>query len=217
MSKDEHSTSAARGAAILELIRFNFGDERGARANFAAVFGLNSATVWPWCKQVGRQGIPHRLSDPFADFVDKGRLRLPEGRQVSDYLRPAPSSRFEKSERSRLRNEDLIALFFSTILHPELGPSALEQCMSDPAFVVRVLNPSYWLRWGYHSGGVPDSYKEPFTTALIKSGIAELLMGYDPKDRLNTEFFIKVNSLFAVKREPSDEVQEASDDDDNVE
>lgn len=197
MGKTKKNNSTDRGENLLELIQHNFGTGRDARTRFAAEFGRKPATVWPWCNQEGRQGIPHRLRRRFEDLIRTERLTMPSGRVIDDYVRPAPASRYEKSERTRVRNEDLIALFFSTVNHPSLGRPAVERCMSDPSFVVRVLNPSYWLRWAYHSGGVPQSYQEPFTTALIKSQIAETLMGYNPRDRGNAEFFIKVNSLFA--------------------
>lgn len=196
MVKKKKKDSAERGVKLLELIQHNFGTGRDARTKFAAEFDRKPATVWPWCHQEGREGIPHRLRRRFEELIRAERLTMPPGCTVDDYVRPAPTSRYEKSERTRVRNEDLIALFFSTVRHPNLGRAAVERCMSDPAFVVRVLNPSYWLRWAYHSGGVPQSYQEAFTTALIKSTIAETLMGYDPQSRDNSEFFIKVNSLF---------------------
>lgn len=208
MSKAKNNNSAERGERLLELIQHNYGNGRDARTKFAAEFDRKPATVWPWCHQENRQGIPHRLRRRFEDLVRNERLTMPAGCGIDDYVRPAPASRYEKSERTRVRNEDLIALFFSTVRHPKLGRAAVERCMSDPSFVVRVLNPSYWLRWAYHTGGVPQSYQEPFTTALIKSQIAETLMGYDPRDRDNAEFFIKVNSLFA------EEHQSPVDDDD---
>ncbi len=200
-----------RGGKLLALIDHNFGEGRNARALFAALFDRKSATIWPWCHQTGREGIPHRLRRKFEDLVVAGKIKLPPGNTVDDYVRPSPPSRYEKSERTRTRNEDLIALFFSATRHPDLGRAAIERSMTDPAFVVRVLNPSYWLRWAYHSGGVPLSYREAFSTALIKSGIAEALMGYDPSNRDNAEFFIKINSLFAEPRETDADEDEDED------
>lgn len=196
----EHKKTDAnviRGQHLLELIEHNFGTGRDARTKFAALFDRKPATIWPWCNQEGRQGIPHRLRRRFETLVSRDKLEMPKGRGVDDYVRATPTSRLEKSERTRVRNEDLIALFYSAVRHEDLGRAAIERCMSDPAFVVRVLNPSYWLRWAYHSGGVPTSYQEPFTTALIKSRIAEKLMGYDPSNIENETFFVKVQSLFA--------------------
>lgn len=188
--------SAMRGQKLLELIEFNFGTGRDARTKFAKEFDRKPATVWPWCHQVGREGIPHRLRKRFEDLVRTEQLVMPSDGSVEDYMRPAPMSRQDKNDRSRIKNEDLLALFYAAVRHPELGRPAVEICMSDPSFVVRVLNPSYWLRWAYHYGGVPFSYQNSFTTALIKSKIAEKLMGYEDAGK-NEGFFLKVNSLFA--------------------
>ena len=126
----EHKKTDAnviRGQHRLELIEHNFGTGRDARTKFAALFDRKPATIWPWCNQEGRQGIPHRLRRRFETLVSRDKLEMPKGRGVDDYVRATPTSRLEKSERTRVRNEDLIALFYSAVRHEDLGRAAIEE------------------------------------------------------------------------------------------
>lgn len=96
------------------------------------------------------------------------------------------------------QNDDLLALIWDVVRHENLGPRALESLMADTNFLVRKRTPALLLRWAYHEGGVPKSYREQFSHALVRSGIAAALLGYDGSDPVAIEVFdIKVSTFFA--------------------
>ena len=183
--------SDAYGENVLALIRLNFGDTKNARAEFSALFDRRPTSIWPW---VGgdRQGIPAAQRERFEELVEGGELRLVEGTQVDDYVRPGPKK--DATEREPRRNEDLLALIWDVARHKDLGPTALEALMADTNFLERKRTPALLLRWAYHEGGVPKSYQEQFTNALVRSGIAKELLDYDDPHGV---FEIRVSSFFA--------------------
>ena len=66
--------------------------------------------------------------------------------------------------------------------------------MADTNFLERKRTPALLLRWAYHEGGVPKSYQEQFSHALVRCGIAKELLEYDSPDGV---FDIRVSSFFA--------------------
>lgn len=189
MSKEEDTE--VYGENVLALIRHNFGDTKKARAEFAALFERRPTSIWPWVGGV-RQGVPAAQRERFEKLIESGELRLIDGSAVNDYVRPGPKK--EEVEREPKRNEDLLALIWDVARHKSLGPTALEALMSDTNFRERNRTPALLLRWAYHEGGVPKSYQEQFTNALVRSGIAKVLLDYDDPHGL---FDIRVSSFFA--------------------
>lgn len=179
------------GENVLALIRHNFGDTKQARAEFAQLFDRRPTSIWPWVAG-DRQGIPRAQRDRFYRLIGSGELRLLDKTTAKDYVRPA--SKKEANEREPKRNEDLLALIWDVVRHKTLGPTALEALMADSNFLERKRTPALLLRWAYHEGGVPKSYQEQFSNALVRSGIANELLGYDGPDGV---YDIRVSSFFA--------------------
>lgn len=179
------------GSNILGLIRKNFGDNNKARSEFAALFERRTTSIWPWVAG-DRQGIPAAQRKRFEELVTSGDLKLLPRTKVSDYVRPVP--RKEAKEVEPKRNEDLLALIWDVVRHRSLGPTALEALMADANFVERKRTPALLLRWAYHEDGVPKSYQEQFSNALVRSGIAKTLLGYEGPDDL---YDIRVSSFFS--------------------
>lgn len=179
------------GENVLALIRHNFGDTSKARSEFAALFDRRPTSIWPWVAGQ-RQGIPAAQRERFEELIVSGELRLLDLTSISDYVRRGP--RKADTEREPKRNEDLLALIWDTVRHKRLGPTALEALMADANFVERKRTPALLLRWAYHEGGVPKSYQESFSNALVRSGIAQELLDYDGPDGL---YDVRVSSFFA--------------------
>lgn len=186
-------SGADLGKNVLALIRLNFGESTDARTKFAELFDRPSASIWPWVNG-NRQGIPATHSDRFEGLIASGELQLVGGTTLEDYVRPAPRKKAAASQALR-RNDDLLSLIWSVVRDERLGPAALESLMSDSNFVERKRTPALLFRWAYHDGGVPRSYHENFSNALIRSGIAEKLLGYTGAD--DEAYDIKVTSFFA--------------------
>jgi len=182
------------GANVLALIRHNFGDTKQARTEIATLFERKSPSIWPWV-QGERKGIPSQQRERFEELVITGDIQLLPGTSIQDYVRAAPK---KEAANQPKRNDDLIALVWDVVRHESLGPRALESLMADTNFLVRKRTPALLLRWAYHEGGVPRSYREQFSHALVRSGIAEALLGYDGSDPVAMDLFdIKVSTFFA--------------------
>ncbi len=187
--------NARLGANVLALIRHNFGDTKQARNEFATLFERKSTSIWPWVAGE-RQGIPAQQRERFEELIITGDIQLLPGTSVPDYVRPAPKK--ETTEKEPKQNDDLLALIWDVVRHESLGPRALESLMADTNFLVRKRTPALLLRWAYHEGGVPRSYREQFSHALVRSGIAAALLGYDGSDPVAIDVFdIKVSTFFA--------------------
>ncbi|WP_299592580.1 hypothetical protein [uncultured Tateyamaria sp.] len=189
MSREEQYTY---GENVLDLIRHNYGETKTARAEFAALFDRKPASVWPW---VGgdRQGIPAAQRQRFEVLLKNRDIKLPPNTQVDMYVRPAP--RRDVTDKAPKRNVDLLTLIWNVVRHDALGPTALEALMADTNFIERQRTPALLFRWAYHEGGVPKSYQEAFSNALVRSGIAGVLLEYD--DDPHGLFDIRVSSFFA--------------------
>lgn len=191
----DEKENARLGANVLALIRHNFGDTKQARNEFATLFERKSTSIWPWVAGE-RQGIPAQQRERFEELIITGDIQLLPGTSVSDYVRPAPKK--ETTEKEPKQNDDLLALIWDVVRHESLGPRALESLMADTNFLVRKRTPALLLRWAYHEGGVPKSYREQFSHALVRSGIAAALLGYDGSDPVAIDVFdIKVSTFFA--------------------
>ena len=187
--------NARLGANVLALIRHNFGDTKQARNEFATLFERKSTSIWPWVAGE-RQGIPAQQRERFEELIITGDIQLLPGTSVQDYVRPAPKK--ESTEKEPKQNDDLLALIWDVVRHESLGPRALEALMADTNFLVRKRTPALLLRWAYHEGGVPKSYREQFSHALVRSGIAGALLGYEGSDPVAMDVFdIKVSTFFA--------------------
>lgn len=183
------------GNNVLRLILHNHGDTKQARAEFAAHFERKPASIWPWVSGA-RKGIPAQQRATFERLVVEGKIDLPSKSKIDDYVRPTPKR--DMTARLEKKNDDLLALIWDCVRHPRLGPRALESIMADTNFLVRKRTPALLLRWAYHEGGVPYSYRDQFSHALVRSGIATELLGYDRNDEIAIELFdIKVNTFFA--------------------
>lgn len=192
MSKDTETIENERyGANVLALISHNFRDNKKARAEFAALFDRKSTSVWPWVAGE-RRGIPAAQRERLETLVIDGDLQLLPGMTISDFVREGPKK--ELSEKEPKRNEALLALIWNVVRHDKLGPVALEGLMADTNFLERKRTPALLLRWAYHEGGVPKSYQEQFSHALVRCGIAKELLEYDSPDGV---FDIRVSSFFA--------------------
>lgn len=195
MSDDNEKENSRLGANVLALIRHNFGDTKQARNDFATLFKRKSTSIWPWVAG-DRQGIPSQQRERFEELIVTGDIQSLPGTSVADYVRPGPKK--ELTEKEPKKNEDLLALIWDVVRHDELGPRALEALMADTNFLVRKRTPALLLRWAYHEGGVPKSYREQFSHALVRTGIAQMLLGYDGSAPVSMEVFdFKVNTFFA--------------------
>lgn len=187
--------NARLGENVLALIRHNFGETNKARSEFGTLFKRKPTSIWPWVAG-DRQGIPAQQRERFEELVITGDIQLLPGTSIADYVRPGPAK--ETSEKEAKKNEDLLALIWDVVRHESLGPGALEALMADTNFLVRKRTPALLLRWAYHEGGVPKSYREQFSNALVRSGIAQALLGYDGSDQVAMEVFdFKVSTFFA--------------------
>lgn len=192
MSKNKEAIENERfGANVLALINHNFKDGKKARAEFAALFDRKPTSVWPWVAG-DRRGIPAAQRDRFESLIITGELQLLPRMTISDFVRGGPKK--ELTDKEPRRNEALLALIWNVIRHDKLGPVALEGLMADTNFLERKRTPALLLRWAYHEGGVPKSYQEQFSHALVRSGIAKELLDYDSPDGV---FDIRVSSFFA--------------------
>lgn len=192
MSKDKDTIENERfGDNVLALIKHNFDDGPKARAEFAALFERKPTSVWPWVAGA-RRGIPSAQRERFETLVFTGELQLPPRMKMSDFVRGGPKR--ELTDKEPKRNEALLALIWNVVRHEKLGPGALEGMMADTNFLERKRTPALLLRWAYHEGGVPKSYQEQFSHALVRSGIAKELLDYDSPDGV---YDIRVSSFFA--------------------
>jgi hypothetical protein len=192
LSKDNETIENERfGANVLALISHNFKDGKKARAEFAALFDRKPTSIWPWVAG-DRRGIPAAQRDRLESLIITGDLQLLPRMKISDFVRGGPKK--EQTDKEPKRNEALLALIWNVIRHDKLGPVALEGLMADTNFLERKRTPALLLRWAYHEGGVPKSYQEQFSHALVRSGIAKELLDYDSLDGV---FDIRVSSFFA--------------------
>ncbi|WP_273794824.1 hypothetical protein [Brucella intermedia] len=183
------------GENVLALIKHNFGDTKKARSEFAILFERKPTSIWPWVAG-DRRGIPAQQRERFEELIVTGDIQLLPSTSITDYVRPGPKKEF--SEKEPKRNEDLLALIWAVVRHENLGPRALESLMADTNFVERKRTPALLLRWAYHEGGVPKSYQEQFSHALVRSGIAQELLDYNGADPIAMEVFdFKVGTFFS--------------------